>query len=95
MGPIDAFWHFCNFLAPACVVAALTTAACRLLWRRELAGRRWRELLQPTLLAAVLAQLAGLGVWGRDGRIATYALLVLAVALVLWWRAFGPARREG
>jgi len=30
----------------------------------------------------------GLVVFGRDGRMATYGLLVAATALALWWRGF-------
>jgi hypothetical protein len=35
----------------------------------------------------------GLLVLGRDGKMATYGAMVLACALTLWWRAFGPGRR--
>jgi len=31
-------------------------------------------------------------VFGRDGRMATYAGMVLASAGALWWRGFGPGR---
>jgi len=95
MDPIDAFWHVGNFLLPALVTAALTSAACRLLWRRELGGLAWAALLRPALAAALLTQAAALVVTGRDGRMSSYLALVLAVALALWWRAFGPGRRSG
>lgn len=90
MGPIDAFWHLCNFLLPALVTTLLTTAACRVLWRRALGGLSWRTLLRPALIAALLAQTGALVLAGRDGSMLGHAALVLAVALALWWRAFGP-----
>jgi hypothetical protein len=31
-------------------------------------------------------------VFGRDGRMATYAGMVLATAGALWWWGFGPGR---
>ncbi len=44
-------------------------------------------------LAGAAVTLAGLVVFGRDGRMATYAAMVLACAFTLWWRGFGPGRR--
>ena len=32
---------------------------------------------------------------GRDGSMLGHAALVLAVALALWWRAFGPGASLG
>ena len=95
MGPIDAFWHLCNFLLPALVTALLTTSACRVLWRRALGGLSWRALLRPALIAALLAQTGALVLAGRDGSLLGHAALVLAVALALWWRAFGPGASLG
>jgi hypothetical protein len=41
--------------------------------------------------AGVLSLVAGLLVFGRDGKMATYAVLVVTSALALWWVGF--ARR--
>ena len=43
--------------------------------------------------AGLAALVAGLLLFGRDGRMATYLLLVLASAAALWWSGFGPGRR--
>jgi hypothetical protein len=43
-------------------------------------------------MAAAAVVLLGLVVFGRDGRMATYAGMVLATAGALWWRGFGPGR---
>lgn len=88
MGPLDALWHLLNFVAPALGVAALSALLAKWAWRRELAAVRWRQLAQAAAVAGVLALGAGLVLFGRDGRMATYAALVLACALALWWVGF-------
>lgn len=93
MGPLDALWHMLNFFAPALGVGLLSAGAAKLLWRRELAAVRWRRLAAWPVGAGALTLLAGLVVFGRDGRMLTYAALVLASAAALWWAGFGPGRR--
>jgi hypothetical protein len=44
-------------------------------------------------VAGLAALVTGLLVFGRDGRMATYLLLVVAGAGALWWAGFGPGRR--
>ncbi|HET9821446.1 MAG TPA: hypothetical protein VFQ16_06445 [Burkholderiaceae bacterium] len=88
MGPIDGFWHIANFFAPALGVGTLASALCKLLWRRELAAVAWRRLALWATTGGAMASIAGLAAFGRDGRLATYALLVLASALALWWAGF-------
>jgi hypothetical protein len=92
MGPIDAFWHLSNLFLPALLLGALAAAGAKLLWRRELAGVAWRRLAAPAAGAAAAVVVLGLVVFGRDGRMATYAGMVLACAAALWWRGFGPGR---
>jgi Flp pilus assembly protein TadB len=93
LGPIDAFWHLLNFFAPAIGVGLLTASCAKLLWRRELRGVSWRRLgfWATAWCAAVLV--AGLVVFGHDGKMATYAAMVGVCALALWWVGFGPMRR--
>jgi hypothetical protein len=93
MGPIDAVLHLANFSYPALALAAISTLAAKLLWRRTLAGVRWQHLAGWAALLGVIVLLGGLFVFGRDGRMATYGLLVLANAAGLWWAGFGPGRR--
>ena len=92
MDLLDAFWHLVNFALPALGVGALGAAAAKLLWRRELASIPWRRLAGWAGTAGVLALLAGLWFFGRDGKMATYALLVLATAVALWWVGFERRR---
>lgn len=93
MGPLDAIWHLLNFVAPAAGVALFAAAAVKMLWRRELRSVRWQRLAGSAAGVGALALAVGLLVFGRDGRIATYALLIGAAAAALWWAGFGPGRR--
>ncbi len=92
MGPIDALWHLLNFFAPAVGVGVLGAALAKLLWRRELRNVSVRKLAVWAFVAGAVASLAGLAIFGRDGRMATYALLIVASALALWWGGFAPRR---
>lgn len=92
MGPIDVLLHLLGFAAPALALAALLVVAGPMVLRRP---RRlfswWVQLaLNGTVGIAVLT----LGLWyfGVDGKMATYAVLVFAVAATQWigsrgWRS--------
>jgi hypothetical protein len=92
MGPLDAFGHVLNLFLPALMLGALTPVLAKLLWRRTLAGVAWRRLAAPACAGCAATALGGLVLFGRDGRMATYALMVLVCALTLWWQGFGPGR---
>jgi hypothetical protein len=93
MGLLDAGLHLGNLLVPALGLGALAAALAKLLWWRELRGVSWRRLALPACTVAAAVTLAGLLVFGRDGKMATYGAMVAGCALVLWWRGFGPGRR--
>ena len=88
MGPLDAVWHLLNFLAPALGVGFLTPLMAKLLWRAELRGRSLVNLSLWTSAAGALGLIAALVLFGRDGRMAGYGLMVAAAALSLWWAGF-------
>jgi hypothetical protein len=92
MGPLDAFWHLLNFALPAVGVGLMAAAAAKLMWRRELGAVRWRRLAVYASAGGLVALVAGLVAFGRDGTMATYGLLVLLSAAGLWWAGFGPGR---
>lgn len=95
MDALDAFWHLANLFVPALALAMISAGLTKLLWRRDLAGVRWTRLAGAAAVAGALVTVGGLVLGGRDGRMATYAVLVLANALALWWFGFGPGRRRG
>jgi len=84
----DAFWHVTNFFAPALCLGAAAAVATRWIWRREVAGVGVLRLWAWASGAAALVSVAGLAVFGHDGRMATYAAMVMASAVALWWTAF-------
>jgi hypothetical protein len=90
---LDVLWHLLNFFAPAAGLSVIAASGCKLLWRRELAAVAWRRLALPAGLAGMAVLLGGLVLLGRDGRMATYAAMVVACAVSLWWQGFGPGRR--
>jgi hypothetical protein len=55
------------------------------IWRRRLAALTWVHLSAWASASAFAAQMSGFLAFGRDGRTTTYALVVLACALGLWW----------
>ena len=93
MGPLDVLWHVGNLFAPALALGALAAGLAKLVWRRELAAVAWQRLAGPASAACAAVVLVGLVLGGRDGKMATYAAMVAACALTLWWRGFGPGRR--
>jgi hypothetical protein len=93
MGPLDALWHLANLFAPAVLMGALSAVLAKALWRRDLRQVAWSRLALAACVAAALATVAGLVIFGRDGKMATYAAMVAASAITLWWQGFGRARR--
>jgi hypothetical protein len=93
MGPLDVVWHLGNLLMPALLLGVFSASLGKLMWRRELAGVGWLRLAVPACVVAAGATVAGLAVFGHDGKSATYGTMVAGCALTLWWQGFGPGRR--
>ena len=87
MTALALFWHLANFALPAVAVGALTAALCKLFWRRGLARTRWFTLAWQASAAGLAVLVAGLVITGHDGRMTTWAALVLACAAVPWLKA--------
>ena len=87
MDALNLLWHIANFVLPAVGVGAPTAALCKLFWRRSLARTSWFTLAWQASAAGLAVLVAGLVVTGHDGRMVTYAGLVVACALVPWLRA--------
>ncbi len=86
--PLLAFSHVANFFAPALVCGFLAAALAKLFWRRGLAAVSWWRLGALVATAMAAATIAGLLVFAHDGRMATYAAMVAAGAVTLWWAGF-------
>jgi hypothetical protein len=96
MGPLEQILHTFNFILPAWFLAGLCVGSARLLARLGLPRALWRWtiqwLVQGVLGSAVL--IGGLLVFGADGKMTTYAVLVFWIATVQWlmcrgWRRAG------
>jgi hypothetical protein len=91
MSPLDFLPHLLGFLAPALFVSVGVVLGARLVAGDRPAKPLWVQFVINFLVgAAVLA--AGLWHFGVDGKMATYAALVAAIASVQWiagsgWKA--------
>ncbi|WP_243738545.1 hypothetical protein [Aquabacterium commune] len=77
--------HLLNFLLPALAMAVLVPALARVVWWQALKSAGWWRQVRWCAVLNVAALVIGLLVMGRDGAMATYAGLVLASALTVWW----------
>jgi len=83
---LGLFWHLANFIAPALGVGMLSALLCKLFWRRGLARVTWFTLAWQASLAGLVVLVAGLVATGHDGKLVTYAALVIVSAMVPWWK---------
>ena len=84
MGPLDLIDHLLNFVAPALFMAVYLTLSARFILR----GARspygiWKQMAVNLAVGTVVLS-AGLVFFGRDGKMMTYAALVLACATSQW-----------
>lgn len=84
MTPWAFLGHLAGFVAPALFMAGVLWTVPRL--RRSGRAARGAGLEAFMLVVAgVAVLLAGLVVFGRDGKMATYAALVLVQGTLAWW----------
>jgi hypothetical protein len=86
MGPLDLLWHLTNLFVPAIGLGLVSAGLAKLAWRRALAPVPYWRLAGSTAAVAAIVTVAGLVITGQDGRMVTYAAMVLAAATLLWWR---------
>jgi len=85
MGLLALLNHAVNFLAPALWLALLLPLLGRIFMKK-----RPVALMLPAQAALLFVVgsgvlLAGLVVFGRDGKMLTYLALLLSMATTLWW----------
>jgi hypothetical protein len=92
LNPLDLARHLLSFIAPALVVAMVVSLAARLVLPRGVVPMRWWASFAIDFVAGVVVLAAGLWFFGHDGKMATYAALVLVVATCQWLigRAWKP-----
>lgn len=85
MGPIDSFIHLLNFAAPALGVGVLTALAARIFMRKRPPAQNLYAQAAINFAICLLVLVGGLWFFGHDGKMATYAALVLACGSSQWW----------
>ncbi len=85
MGPLDFLNHLLNFVLPAVALGVMMPLLGRLLWRSVSVKRSLKAQMVVTTLACLAVLVAGLVVFGVDGKMATYAGVVLAAGGCQWW----------
>lgn len=80
MGPLDFFNHLLNFLAPALAVGFLVAVVGHISKGKMAAAPVLYAQAAINCVAGALT--LGLGLWffGHDGKVASYAAMVLAIA---------------
>ena len=84
MNVIDFLLHSLSFAAPALALAVLVALAARVLLPRDPARPGWWVFAAINFVAGLAVLGVGLWYFGRDGKMATYAALVLAVGTSQW-----------
>jgi len=76
--------HAINFIAPALGVAAWITLIHPLIWPHGRRWQGWRRQFVLNSIVGILMLLLGLGLYGQDGKMLSYAAMVLACATSQW-----------
>jgi hypothetical protein len=84
LNALDFLKHALSFALPALAVAVLVALGGRWLLPKTAPRPAWWSLLAINSLAGLAAMAAGLWYFGRDGKMASYAAMVLAVATAQW-----------
>ena len=88
MGIFDALNHLFNFVLPAIGVSLMLAVLLRLPVFNRLVTRierPWYKPVRRNILVGIVVLVAGLVVFGNDGKMATYGALVAAIAVSQWW----------
>ena len=84
MDLLDLFWHGAGFAAPALVLAPAMVLMGRFFGKKGAPALAWRAQAAINLIVCLGVLAVGLVLTGHDGRMATYAALVLASASTQW-----------
>ena len=85
MGPLDPLNHLLNFAAPALALGLVLAFLAPVFIKNKAMARTRTAQAAINFVVGLLALLAGLLFFGRDGKMASYAALVLATASSQWW----------
>ena len=92
MPAIDFLNHLLSFVAPAVFVGVLLAGGTRWVWRKRAHLLPWYHMACVNALLGILVLLLGLVLTGQDGRMGTYAALVLVQGTCQWLMSLGWKR---
>ena len=84
MGLPDLLNHLANFAAPALWMAVGITLLARLFMKKVAVAPVLPAQAAINFIVCLTVLVAGLWWWGRDGKMLTYAAMVLACATSQW-----------
>ncbi len=84
MDPKDLILHLANFVAPALVVAVLLALAGPFITKKSPLALGFIAQAAINFIAGTVALGFGLWFFGRDGKMASYAALVVCAATSQW-----------
>ena len=84
MGFLAFVNHAINFLAPAFWMALLMPLGARIILKKTSTAISMKGLIALHLIVGCMVLAGGLVVFGHDGKMLTYLILVLAVASTQW-----------
>jgi hypothetical protein len=96
MGFFDFLNHVLNFLAPAVWLSFVMTLVPRVFKQNRPLKPSLRAMSAINFIASLAALVLGLVFFGRDGKMATYAVMVLVCASSQWLmqRRSSPAKSK-
>ncbi len=84
MNPVLAINHLLNFMAPALAMALMMACAVYVFWRNRAKSIGWLKLFAIDFVICLAILLAGLIIFGNDGKMWTYTALVVISATSQW-----------
>ena len=84
MDGLSLIVHVLNFFAPAVLVAAWITLISPLIWRSSRPWKAWGSRFVLNSMSGALMLVLGLIWTGQDGKMVSYAAMVLACATSQW-----------
>jgi len=85
MGPLALLNHAINFLAPALWLALLMPLLVRIIMKNSTVAHTLLAQAAINFVGGCGVLIAGLVLFGRDGKMLTYLGLVVMAATTQWW----------
>ena len=85
MSFFDLANHLFNFVLPAIAMGVMMPLFSRMIWRKTAAKQSLQLQMLISSIVCLAVLVAGLVIFGRDGKMLTYVGLVLAAAGCQWW----------